>query len=66
MTVAQLSQEMGSQEFFEWMAFDSIDNNQEYKDKLINEIALEKSAKKTAENRANEIASMFRSIAGYE
>jgi hypothetical protein len=64
MSVRQLSQEMGSQEFFEWMAHDSIDNDTDYKDKLTKEIALEKSAKQSVEQRADEIASMFRGLTG--
>lgn len=63
-TVGQLGKEMGAQEFFEWMAWESVNNNQEYKDKLIKQIALEKSAKQSEQERADEISRMFKSLMG--
>ncbi len=61
-TVHQLGQEMGVREFYEWMAYESINNNKEYREELENTIALERSAKQSEIERAEAIKQMFKSF----
>lgn len=58
MSQQQLLDTMELDEFRNWAAFMSL-KNEDYKEKLDKELALEKSASKTAEQRAEDIKRML-------
>jgi hypothetical protein len=53
---------MGVREFQEWIAFRTLSSNTEYREKLETQIALEKSAQQSADQRAHALLNMFRSL----
>ena len=60
-TVKELDDKMDAPEFIEWMAYE-MSCDPEFRKKVDEEIALERSAKRTAEQRAEDIKKMFGEI----
>jgi hypothetical protein len=60
-SISELEASMDAYEFMEWIAF-SMTNDPETKTKLMDKINLEKSANKTADERALDIKKMFQSL----
>lgn len=60
-TLKELQNTMDVSEFMEWLAFE-MSQDKEFRDKWETEIKLEQSAKKTPEQRAEEIRRMFAEI----
>ena len=60
-TIKELDEVMDAPEFIEWMAYE-MSCDSDFRKKVDDEIALERSAKRTAEQRAEDIKRMFTEI----